>query len=461
MSSRRASNSGSSIDSEGSGAQWFAAGSLWGFERLVLIVTTAIVQIMLARYLGTSGFGVLSAALAVSALVLPLTRFGLAGLVTSNLLANPEAELKILGTAMALRLCGALVACILGVAYLMGSGVFGTGSLGLVVLLVLAQLACVAQVTEFAFQVRSSPKPLLRWRLPVTVIAAVLKCLAASRTADPGLIAWIFAAESAVLSLVHVFALRELKGVSVRPRLDAHWQHHFARRVPWLLVSGLAEAVYLRIDLVMLTALRGPEDAGVYAAASRLSEVWYALPAVVVMTLTPLLWGGGHSARRHRCLSQATLDGLFWSAVAAATLTTLVADRLVELLFGAVFAEAAGVLQLHIWAGLFVFMRTFASQWLIAEDLLRYSLLTHGCGAIVNVALNLVLIPEYGAGGAALSTVVSYAFAGWLAFFVSARTRPLARMMTRAICLPGRFRDLRGYWRWAKVATRNGGRYWD
>lgn len=463
MSSRRTSGPGdpSAFGGSGGGARWLAAGSLWGFERLVVIATTAIVQIMLARSLGATGFGLLSAVLAVASLMLPLTRFGLGGLVTSSLLANPEAEVRILGTAMALRLCGALAACILGVAYLMDSGLFETGGHGVVALLVLTQLACVAQVTEFSFQVRSAPKPLLLWRLPVTVVAAVIKCLVASKTADPGLIAWIFAAESAVLSLAHMFAIRTLRGVIVRPRLDTHWRRHFAPRIPWLLASGLAEAIYLRIDLIMLAALRGPEDAGVYAAASRLSEVWYALPTVVVITLTPLLWGRRHSARRHRHLSQATLDGLFWSAVAAATLTTLVADRIVDLLFGAGFAEAANVLQLHIWAGLFVFMRTFASQWLIAEDLLRYSLLTHGCGAIVNVALNLMLIPEYGASGAALSTIASYAFAGWLGFFVSARTRPLAKMMTRAVLLPARFRDLRRYRRWAKAAIRSGGRYWD
>lgn len=426
-----------------------------------MIATTAIVQIVLARSLGASSFGFLSATLAVSALVLPLSRCGLAGLVTSNVLATPGEELRILATAMAFRLCGALAASALGVAYMLGSGLVETDRTALIVLLVLAQVACAAQVTEFSFQVRSAPKPLLRSRLPVTVIAAAIKCLAAIKTSDPGVVAWVFAAESAALSLAHFIAIRRLQGVTVRPRLDTHWRRYFAPRVPWLIASGLAEALYFRVDLVMLAALRGSDEAGIYAAATRLSEFWYALPAVVVVTLTPRLWGGSHSTRSHRRLSQAMVDGLFWSAVSAAVLTTMVADQVVSLLFGTHFREAADVLQIHIWAGLFVFMRAFASQWLIAEDLLRYSLLSHGFGAVVNVSLNLVLIPNYGASGAAMSTVVSYAVAGWLAFFFSAKTRPLAKMMARAIFLPGRFRDLRRYSRWAKDAIRHGGRYWD
>jgi PST family polysaccharide transporter len=85
------------------------------------------------------------------------------------------------------------------------------------------------------------------------------------------------------------------------------------------------------------------------------------------------------------------------------------------------------------------------SRWLLAEDLLRFSLVTHLSGAVMNVALNLLLIPGYGAVGAAVATVISYACAGWLALFFSARTRPMGLMMARALLLPLRWRDLAGY----------------
>jgi O-antigen/teichoic acid export membrane protein len=77
--------------------------------------------------------------------------------------------------------------------------------------------------------------------------------------------------------------------------------------------------------------------------------------------------------------------------------------------------------------------------------MLRFSLLTHLAGAVVNVALNLLLIPTYGTIGAAVATVISYASAGWLALYLSARTRPMAHMMARALLLPLRWRDLAAY----------------
>jgi polysaccharide transporter, PST family len=59
-------------------------------------------------------------------------------------------------------------------------------------------------------------------------------------------------------------------------------------------------------------------------------------------------------------------------------------------------------------------------------------------GAIINVGLNLYLIPRYSAMGAAIATVVSYAVSGVFANAFSAKTRPIFFMQMRSF-LPGKF----------------------
>ena len=66
---------------------------------------------------------------------------------------------------------------------------------------------------------------------------------------------------------------------------------------------------------------------------------------------------------------------------------TLGAQWLVPNLFGVEYADATVVLVVHIWATLFVFMRTLLSKWLIAEELLPLSLLSQGAGVVLNVLL--------------------------------------------------------------------------
>jgi len=62
------------------------------------------------------------------------------------------------------------------------------------------------------------------------------------------------------------------------------------------------------------------------------------------------------------------------------------------------------------------------------------------------------LIPVYGAIGAAVATVISYASAGWLALLFSARTRPMGWMMAKSLLLPLRWRDISLYASHLRVA---------
>ena len=120
----------------------------------------------------------------------------------------------------------------------------------------------------------------------------------------------------------------------------------------------------------------------------------------------------------------------------AGPMLTIVRDQLILLLYGDGYIEATTVLQIHVWACMFVFLGVVGSKWYIIENFQRINLYWTALGAIINVCLNLVLIPRYGPTGAAISTVASYAIA---AYFLDATTRDtyyLFRAKSRAL-FPG------------------------
>ena len=125
-------------------------------------------------------------------------------------------------------------------------------------------------------------------------------------------------------------------------------------------------------------------------------------------------------------------------AVVLALATTVVADLVITVIYGSAYAESARILATHIWALPAVFMGALLSKWLIIEQLQIFSLTRHGLGALLNVGMNILSIPSYGAVGAAIATVVSYSLAHYLACFTDRRTVPAGIMMTRAILLPVR-----------------------
>jgi PST family polysaccharide transporter len=427
----------------------------WLAERAGVLLLTLVTSIVVVRTLGPAQYGELSYLLALAGLLAPLAQFGISGLVARALLEGPNDEAAVLRAAMLLRLAGCVLAFVVGALYWLAFEEHGSGRWLLLVLLA-AQFATVFQVAEFWFQVRLEAARLVPWRTGATIVAAVLKMAVAAATGDSRWVAAAFALEFLLTGGAAWLALRRAGGRWTVPGRSPEWLQWFARRSPWLLLSGLAEVIYLRIDIVLLERLRGVEEAGIYAVAARLSEVWYMVPVALMGAVFPVLWQRRTDAAAYERSLQGSLDLLCGLALLLAVLVQWLGAPLVELLFGARFAASVPVLQIHIWAGVFVFMRALLSRWLLAEDLLRFSLVTHLAGALLNVALNLLLIPRYGAIGAAAATVASYAAAGWLALFMSARTRPIGWMMGRALLLPLRWGTLAGYWRRAALELARG-----
>lgn len=428
-------------------------GGWWLAERLSMLALTLVTSVVIVRALGPADYGELSYVLALVGLLAPLAQFGVSGLVARGLLERPTDESAVLRAALLMRLAGCAVALMCGVLWWLFVERQPADRWVMLVLLA-AQFATAFQVVEFWFQVHFKASALVPWRTGTIVAGALLKMIVAAWTHDPVAVACVFALEYAMLGVASLVALRRAGGYWLRPGGSPDWLRWFARRSPWLLASGVAEVIYLRIDIVLLERLRGAEEAGIYAVAARLSEVWYMVPVALMGAVFPALWSRRKDQGTYARSLQGSLDALFALAFALAVVIQVIGGPLVQLLFGTRFEPSTPVLQIHIWAGVFIFMRALLSRWLLAEDLLRFSLVTHVAGAVMNVVLNLLLIPDHGAVGAAIATVISYASAGWLALFLSARTRPMGWMMAKSLLLPLRWGDLAVYARQLRIDLR-------
>jgi O-antigen/teichoic acid export membrane protein len=189
----------------------------------------------------------------------------------------------------------------------------------------------------------------------------------------------------------------------------------------------------------MIRWLVGPEEVGVYAVAARLSEGWYFLPVAIVSSFFPRLIELRADERKYHHRLQQLLDGLFSIALAVALGVTLFAVPLARVIFGPEYAGAGPILAVHIWTAVFIFMRAVISKWILIENLLVLSVVTQGCGAVLNVLLNLILIPSLGGVGAAVATLVSYAAASYFSLLFNSRSRVMFLMMSKAMLAPIRY----------------------
>jgi O-antigen/teichoic acid export membrane protein len=222
-----------------------------------------------------------------------------------------------------------------------------------------------------------------------------------------------------------------------------------------LILSGLSVAVYMRIDMVMLKSMVDANTVGNYAAAVHVSELWYFIPMAVASSVFPsIIKSKKDSIEKYHRRLQYLYDVMAGMAIVIAIPMTFLSDFVIQLLFGTEYALAGGVLAVHIWAGIFVFLGVARSKWIINENYQFYGMLFTIVGALSNVALNLWLIPLLGIMGAAWATVISYIISAWATGIFIKETRVAffmqGKAMLRAVMVIPAYHSIKSIYREAK-----------
>jgi PST family polysaccharide transporter len=112
-------------------------------------------------------------------------------------------------------------------------------------------------------------------------------------------------------------------------------------------------------------------------------------------------------------------------------------ETILRVLFGMEFMSAAPALRVHVWSNIFSILGMAQNSWILGRGLLWVALQNTIFGAAINLALNLFVIPSYGAVGASWTTLVSMAVATVGAMAIRPSTRSLAYLHLRGLALAG------------------------
>jgi len=412
--------------------------NLWLFsDRLIRMGVGLVVGVWIARYLGPQGYGLLSFAGSYVMLFSALALFGLEALVVRELVSDGDQRGTILGTTFLIRLASGTLAYLLAVVTIMLLRPGDSLALLLVALLGSSLLFQSAEVIDLWFQSRVASRYAVMARIVAFLVSSGAKLACVLAGASLTAVALATAAEALLLAggLVVVY-LRTAERLSTW-QWDAVRFRALVRSAVPMVLSGVVLMIYLRIDQVMLGALASEAEVGFYAAAVRISEVWYFVPAAIVSSLFPRIVELRASDQvQFEQQLQRLYNLLAFLGYAVALPVTLLAPWLVQLLFGSAYQPSAPLLAVLIWAGLFANLTVARNAHFIALDWGRAQLWTASAGAIANILLNLLLIPRFGAMGAAGATCLSYWVAAQGACYVSRTLRPAAAMIMRALLMP-------------------------
>lgn len=397
------------------------------FDKFVRLGSGLFVGAWVARYLGPEQFGLLNFSISFAALFGVAATLGLDGIVVRELVRNPARRDLLLGSAFALKLGGGIVTLVAALA--VTSYMHGADAL-MFWLVALASAAYIFQslnVIDFFFQAEVRSKYTVLASNGAYGLMTILKIFLVLTRAKLLAFAWATLGEAVLTSLFLVIAYKQNQHNIKGWRVDRETARELASESWPLLLASLAVMLYMRLDVVMLQQMVGSREVGIYAAATRISEVWYFLPTVIVSSVSPSIINcHGSSPGLYLRRIRKLYFLMAWLSVGLSLPMSLLSGWIVRTLYGHQFDAAGPVLAVHLWASIAVFLGVASSQHLLVEGLQLVSFYRTLIGVGCNIVLNLVLIPRIGAMGAAIATVVSYFVATFsMVFFRSTRAHTM------------------------------------
>jgi O-antigen/teichoic acid export membrane protein len=390
------------------GFRRYSANTIWLIsERIIRIVLSLIVGIYVARYLGPEKFGLFSYAISFVGLFSALSALGLDGIIVRDLINSPDKDKALLGTAFVLKIIGAFVAlCAIGLAILFTSNDFYTNTL---IFIIAAGLIFKSfEVVIFCFQAEIISKYTAISQSAALIIVSMAKLLFIFLNLSLVYFALMALVEGLLLSVGLIFFYVKKQKSPFNWTVDQTLAKYLLRQSWPFIFSAIIVSLYMRIDQVMLKEMMGSEVLGNYAAAVKLAELWYFLPVIMSSSLFPAIASArnnDYALYLHRLLRIYSL--LTWISITIAFPVSIFAKPIVSFLYGEQYLQAAKVLSIYIWAGIFVSFGTAKGSWTVLESQQKYTLGFQVIGTSANILLNIIWIPIYGAIGAAMATMAT------------------------------------------------------
>lgn len=174
-------------------------------------------------------------------------------------------------------------------------------------------------------------------------------------------------------------------------------------------LAGVFYLIYFQSDIILLKYIKGDEAAGIYNVAFLIMTAMYILPSVIYQKfLMPKihLWANHDRDMFYQVYRTGNWLMLLLGLLAMLSIW-LLAPWVVKVLFGDQYAGAVSVLVILALAAPIRFTAISVGSTLVTKDHMRKKVQFMGFTALVNISLNMILIPYYGIIGAAISTVAS------------------------------------------------------
>lgn len=402
-------------------------------EQLLRLFSGIFVGIYVARYLGPEQFGALSYVLSISALLIGVSRMGMDSVLIRELVLRPDRKQELMGTAFWIMTITALLCYALTTITIYN--IQENDETKLYALIIAGSTFFTSfLVIDFYFQSQIQAKYSSLCKSISLIITSAIKILLIHYQSSLFWFVVITALEQAILAIFLILALTRTDLISFFSKFNSQDAKEMLISCWPMVVSTVAILVYMRIDQIMIRHMLGLREVGIYSAAAKIFDAWFLLPYTLTISLLPII---SKLKKENSSFYQVRLTQFFsmiiWMCLLVAATTTIASEYIIKLSFGKDYQESAPVLIILMWTAVFSAIGSISARYFSVERMEKKIAVRTIASAILNVILNLFLIPAYGIIGAAVATLICTIFANYLLDWLDKDLRDLLRIKHNAL----------------------------
>lgn len=417
-----------------------AKNALWIIGcRVVQAFLALVVNLLTARYLGPSNYGLISYAASLVAFVLPVMQLGINNTLVSEIMADPNKEGETIGTSIALTSLSA-IACIIAIAGFVL--IANRGEIDTLVVCVLYSLLLIAQsfeLVQYWFQAKLLSKYTSLTILAVYVVVSAYKIYLLATQKSVYWFAVSNAIDYILIAMVLIVIYKRLGGQRFK------FSYQTAKKIfsssKHYIVAGIMGTVLAQTDRIMLKTMYGNDEVGFYSAAVSIATLSSFVFSAIIDSMRPsILKNKENNTENYEKNVCRLYSIIIYLALAQSVVISAFAKHFVWLLYGEAYLPTVSTLQIVVWYTMFTYIGAVRAVWILAEKKQKYLWKVSLLGMVMNVCLNMIFIPLWSINGAAIATLITQVFSNVIVNYIVKPFRTNNKLIFKGLNIKNMFK---------------------
>lgn len=400
--------------------------------RVLQMIISLFVGILTARYLGPSNYGLISYGGAFVAFFTSVCSLGLNSVLVKEFIDNPEDQGKAIGSTLVMRAAASLLSAltIFGIVLIADYDEPTT-----IIVVALCSLGLIFQIFEtinFWFQAQYKSKVTSIATLTAYVITAVYKVVLLIIGKDVRWFAFATSVDYIVIALILLVTYKRYKGQKLefslaKSKSMLKVSHHY-------ILSSMMVAIYGQTDKLMLKQMMDEVEVGYYSTATAICAMWvFVLQAIIDSMYPTILRLHKENVEAYERKNRQLYAIVFYVSCFVSVMFLIFGKVAVRILYGEDYLPSVMPLKIITWYTAFSYLGVARNAWIVSEGKQKYLKYIYAAAAIMNVVLNVIFIPFFGASGAAIASLITQVFTSIILPLLIKPLRKNAKMMVEAI----------------------------